>query len=246
MESNNAATQPWYRRWFDCNYLLLYRHRDHRDAEQQVQLILDTVRLPPSGTILDLGCGEGRHTALFQDKGYRVYGLDLSEALIRKGREKHGRLNFIIGDMRAIPGHFDLIVSLFTSFGYFEEDHENGRVMESACAALNPGGIFWLDFLNPAWVKEHLVPETVTRLSEKIEAREERQIEGGRIVKDIFFTNDGVETRYRESVALYTRRDLEAMLTRSGFRVSGGFGNYRGEPWHPESERTILLARREP
>ena len=245
MASNNPSTQPWYRRWFDHNYLLLYCHRDHRDAEAQVQLILDTLTLPPAATILDLGCGEGRHAALFRDRGYRVFGLDLSAALVRQGRQKYRDLNFIIGDMRAIPGRFDLIVSLFTSFGYFDGDGENRKVLDSVFSSLHAGGIFWLDFLNPHHVRENLVPETVSCPSAGIRVRERRRIADGRIVKDIYFENDGAETLYVESVALYTRKDLESMLLKSGFRLLGSFGNYRGEPWAADSERTILFTRRE-
>jgi len=245
MASNNPPSLPWYRRWFDHNYLLLYGHRDQRDAEAQVRLILDTLSLAPAATILDLGCGEGRHAALFQDRDYRVFGLDLSADLIRQGRQKYGDLNFIIGDMRAIPGRFDLVVSLFTSFGYFEGDGENREVLDSVFSSLRPGGIFWLDFLNPLHVRENLVPETVSCPCPGVRVRERRRIANGRIVKDIYFEQNGVETQYEESVALYTRNDLESMLLKSGFRVLGRFGNYRGEAWSPDSERTILFARGE-
>jgi SAM-dependent methyltransferase len=245
MASNNPPSLPWYRRWFDHNYLLLYCHRDHQDAEAQVRLILDTLDLPRSAAILDLGCGEGRHAVLFQDRGYRVFGLDLSADLVKEGRQKYGDLNFIIGDMRAIPGRFDLIVSLFTSFGYFEGDGENRKVLDSVFSSLHPGGIFWLDFLNPHQVRENLVPETVSCPSAGVRVRERRRIADGRIVKDIYFEQKGVETQYVESVALYTRKELESMLLKSGFRVLGRFGNYQGEAWSPDSERTILFARRE-
>ena len=48
---------PWYEQWFDENYLALYRHRDRGDAEEQVRLIIDTLKLSRETAILDLACG---------------------------------------------------------------------------------------------------------------------------------------------------------------------------------------------
>ncbi len=236
---------PWYKKWFDENYLLLYRHRDVEDAREQVSLIIDSLKPAKGSSILDLGCGEGRYTVFFKDRGYRVLGLDLSEKLINCGKKKYPRLNLVKGDMRAIPGRFDLILSLFTSFGYFEDDNENQQVVCSVYRSLNPGGVFWLDFLNPQYIKNNLVAESFTRISPRIMVQEKRKIKDGRIIKDIFFEEKGLKKHYRESVRLYTRRELEEILERSGFRLAGCFGSYRGEEWHQDSERTIVYGRKE-
>lgn len=242
MESNNVT--HWFEDWFDENYLLLYRHRDCEDAKVQVRLILDTLDIPQCSSILDLGCGEGRYTHLFQNQGYRVFGMDLSQCLVREGRKRYGNLDLLVGDMRAIPGCFDVIVSLFTSFGYFPTKEENARVVTSVYESLNPGGWYWLDFLNPTAVTKNLVPESITRLPGAIEVTERRSIENGRVVKDILFKKNDKVTRYKESVALYTKFELEAMLKSAGFQIRGCFGDYRGASWTPDTPRTILYCRK--
>lgn len=242
MESSKV--RPWYEQWFDENYLLLYRHRDCRDAEAQVKLILETLDIPICSSILDLGCGEGRYTHLFQHKGYRIYGMDLSECLVREGRARYGDLPLIVGDMRAIPGRFDVIVSLFTSFGYFPSHEENARVLSAVHEALQPNGWFWIDFLNPPAIEKNLVPESVSRFPGDIEVVERRKIENRRVIKDIFFKREGEVSRYKESVELFTREELETMLANAGLTPEGSFGDYHGTRWCPDAPRTILYARK--
>jgi SAM-dependent methyltransferase len=237
--------KPWYVEWFDENYLEVYRHRNTDDAKKQVQLIINTLRLAKTGTILDLGCGEGRYTAILKDQGFRVLGLDLSKTLVKFGKKNDQELDLVVGDMRFIPGRFDLILSLFTSFGYFEEDRENERVIQSVYHSLEPGGIFWLDFLNAGYVKKNLVPQSISRLSSGIEVLEKRKIAYHRIIKDIYFKKNNMEKCYKESVRLFTRQDLEQMFYNSGFRVVHCFGDYNGNPCTTGSERTILVGKKQ-
>ncbi|MCI0471490.1 MAG: class I SAM-dependent methyltransferase, partial [Candidatus Aminicenantes bacterium] len=125
---------PWYKNWFDENYLLLYKHRNSDDAREQAALIQRILNPGKNCTILDLGCGEGRYTPFFKNRGCRIYGMDLSGTLLRNAKTKYPRLDLVLGDMRDIPflpGKFDLILSLFTSFGYFERDEENRLVLDS-------------------------------------------------------------------------------------------------------------------
>lgn len=240
---------PWYRDWFDENYLLLYQHRDNDDAKEQVDLIIDTLNPTKNSLILDLGCGEGRYACFFKSLGYWVLGLDLSATLIRRGKEKYPHLNLVVGDMRAIPtapGKFDLILSLFTSFGYFEEDKENEKVLASVCRSLKPGGVFWLDFLNANNIENNLVPENTSHITPFFQVVEKRKIAGRRIIKDIYLRNREQRTikRYKESIRLFTKSELEMMMEQTGFLPEGCFGNYRGEEWAEESERTIIFGRK--
>ena len=235
---------PWYKHWFDENYLHLYNHRDVSDAELQIDLIINTLNLSKNSKILDLGCGEGRYLSLFEKLGLQVFGLDLSEKLIKIGKNKCSNLKMIVGDMRAIPGHFDVILSLFTSFGYFEDDRENERVLESVNLGLNKNGVFWLDFLNPPYIEQNLVPESVNEISFNCTITENRKVCNSRIIKDIVFIENGMEKHYRESVRLYSRAELELMLKRAGILPYNCFGDYKGSIWSENSERMILCCRK--
>lgn len=249
---NLKEEKPWFVDWFDENYRMLYRHRNSEDAKDQVQLIIDTLNPSTSAKILDLCCGEGRYTDIFRKLGFRIVGLDLSETLIRFGKKRDPLLNLMVGDMRNIPGHYDYIFSLFTSFGYFDTDCENARALQSVYQALNPGGYYWLDFLNAPYVETHLVPESISRLLSGIEVVEKRKVENGRIIKDIHFQGDNLTNNltngnknYQESVRLFSRESLETLFLETGFILLNTFGDYQGNPWHAGSERTILVGRKE-
>ncbi len=247
-EENTNRCKPWFAEWFDENYLEIYRHRNAEEARQHIQLIIETLNLSKSKTILDLCCGEGRYTSILKDLGYRVLGLDLSKVMVKRAKKNDPELRLVIGDMRDIPGCFDLILSLFTSFGYFENDNENEQVIHSMYNALNPGGILWMDFFNSEYLETHLVSESYLSLSDSVEVLEKRKIENKRIIKDIFLIKDGMkkcDKYYRESVRLYSRSDLELMFQESGFRVIYSFGDYHGNAWSKSSERTILVGRKE-
>jgi SAM-dependent methyltransferase len=231
---------PWYENWFDKNYLLLYKNRDAVEARTQIQLIIDTLKPRKDKMILDLGCGDGRYTHLFSELGFRIMGLDLSGELIREGRKKYGSLNLIVGDMRSIPGQFETILSLFTSFGYFNDDRDNLKVFQAIKSSLLANGWFWLDFLNPEFVEENLIPETVTEISSVCRVVEKRKILKNRVVKDIIFIQGQEKKYYQESVRLYSRTELGVMLRRIGIQPMGCFGDYQGKDWKHDSKRTII------
>lgn len=238
-------SQAWYERWFNEDYVLLYRHRDDGEARLQFELIRATLALKPPSRVLDLGCGEGRYSFLFAEAGFEVLGQDLSPHLIHKASLKIGSAKnpvFVRRDMRTIEGTYELIVSLFTSFGYFVEA-DNEAVLRSVQEALSEDGVFWLDFLNAHSIFRELNPSDGVALPDGREVRIERRIEGGRIVKKIIFPG---EEAYEESVRLYTRAELEALFQKTGLRVENVFGSYEGDEWTPDSPRTILVARKAP
>ncbi|MBL8993413.1 MAG: methyltransferase domain-containing protein [Spirochaetia bacterium] len=235
-------SQAWYERWFNEDYALLYRHRDDGEAKLQFDLICEALALKPPRRVLDLGCGEGRYSFLFAEAGFEVLGQDLSPHLIQKASGKVSGKNpvFVRRDMRTIEGEYELILSLFTSFGYFVEA-DNEAVLWAVSRSLAAGGIFWLDFLNAHSIFRELSPVTEKTLADGRRVLEERRIEGGRIVKKIVFPDSDV---YEESVRLYTRAELEVLFQKTGLHIEGVLGSYAGDEWTPDSPRTILFARK--
>jgi SAM-dependent methyltransferase len=230
----------WFQKWFDENYLLLYCHRDSSDAEEQVRLVLNTLNPGKGWKILDLGCGNGRHSRIFHRKGFSISGLDLSKKLLEDGLAQEPELNLFQGDMRNIPGEYDLILSLFTSFGYFTSDRDNEKVIASVSASLKQEGWFWMDFLNPDYLETHLVPQTKTELSGGVVVVETRSIENGFVKKEIHFSTPEGQREYCEQVKLYSPEQLEWFFRKNSIKPVGRFGTYTGDPWELTSPRTII------
>jgi SAM-dependent methyltransferase len=192
--------------------------------------------------VLDVGCGAGRHARALVAAGARPVGLDLSRELLACA--KQAGVPLVRADMRALPVRsrsVDLVVNLFTSFGYFEDDAEHARVLRGFAEVLAPGGWFALDFLNADSVRHGLVAEEVQQLGVgPVRIRRELRDGGRRVVKTIHIP-DG--RTFVERVRLFQPHELEAMLRDAGLSVESRFGDYSGGPLGPGAPRTILLSR---
>ncbi|GAC1414794.1 MAG: class I SAM-dependent methyltransferase [Gemmatimonadaceae bacterium] len=235
----------WFEEWFGEDYLHIYQHRDEREAEHAIELVASNLAGREIHSVLDLGCGGGRHTKVLFERWWTV-GLDLSMALLKVARKESPDAPYVRADMRELPfadESFDLVVNLFTSFGYFEDDRDHARVLTCVRAVMRRGGTLVIDFLNADQVRRELVPYD-ERVENGITIEQTRAIsQDDRFVeKTIRLRERGKE--YIERVRLLSAIDLELMLGAAGFEVEKRFGDYAGTDWSEDSPRTILFASR--
>lgn len=226
---------------------MLYRRRDHSEAAVFIDHLLKYFNPAPDAKILDLACGKGRHSIYMSKKGYRVTGIDISEQNIAYAKHfESANLDFTIGDMREPlrPGYFDLVLNLFTSFGYFDQAEENLRVLKAVNTNLKEKGKVLIDYLNAELLKNTLVEkETLTENGVVFKIR--RKIEKEIIVKRIEVI-DGAQTfQFEERVKALGRTDFAALFAKSGFEITDTFGNYNLGRFSPDSSpRLIITARK--
>ncbi|MBA4542112.1 MULTISPECIES: class I SAM-dependent methyltransferase [Thermoactinomyces] len=235
----------WYEESFGEDYLIVYKHRTREDAICEVGKISRWLHLRENDLILDLCCGTGRHTLSLAKRGYHVVGLDLSKVLLTHAVKDAGELAvpFIHGDMRYLPfvdEMFDVVLNLFTSFGYFSDDEDNQQVLREIARVLKPGGRYLLDFLNKSYVVQNLVPKS-EREEDGVRIREERWIDGDFVCKAITITDESGTRRYQERVKMYDSGQLEQMLEKAGLNVEKRYGSFAGEPIQSSSKRIILI-----
>jgi SAM-dependent methyltransferase len=236
----------WFERWFGEEYIALYPHRNAAEAEKVVSLI-DRVAAP-AGTarVLDLACGAGRHSRALCRRWW-TSGLDLSEVLLRLAMREQVEAALVRGDMRVLPfrdGAFDLVVNLFTSFGYFSDDESHLHVVHEVSRVTCRGGAFVLDFLNTRHLRNSLVPYDEKQIGNQIiEQRREISADGRFVIKKICLRGTGKE--FTERVRLFDPDDLSAMMKAAGFRVTASLGNYDGDPLTSVSPRVILIGTRQ-
>ena len=239
--------KPWYEDWFaDERYLALYLHRNNEEASCALDLIEKATGIEKDSAILDLACGAGRHSINFAKRGYRnITGVDLSPTLIReakKNAEAEGvEINFQEQDMRRFDGSYDLIMNLFTSFGYFERDEENEEVILRVGKCLKSNGYFILDFLNADVIRKDISPynEKIIPSGERVELF--RTILNNRIDKKILIHSDDVTAEFHESVRLFELQDFERMFEKAGMALKEKFGDYYGKPFEAGSSPRLIL-----
>ncbi len=239
----------WYREWFGDEYYLLYSHRDREEARAQVRFIHELF-LPTS--VLDVASGNGRHVEEFLRGGTKAFGVDLSPVGVKEGQARLRAAalpeNLCIGDMRALPypdQRFELLLSMFNSFGYFESDDEHIMLLREWRRALQADGTLFMDYMNFHYVSTHLIPVSEST-RDGFHIREERSLQSGRVVKKISLSENatGIKKNYTESVRLYSPIELHTLLERGGFAVEKLFGNFHGDPFLESSPQLIVVAKK--
>jgi SAM-dependent methyltransferase len=250
----DPISHDWFVSWFNSPiYLKLYEHRNFKEAEETIEMIWRHAgfgQKQVASKVLDIACGACRHAVALAKKGCAVVANDLSPLLLQEARrlaEQHSvRITFSQKDMREISWReeFDVVVQLFTSFGYFEDSDDDRRVLENVYRALKEGGLYVLDFFNATVVRNTYKPLT-RRMVEGIQVSEERSIVGERIRKVITLSENGNIRRFMESVRLYSHEELMQKLGAVGFCVQEVLGDYDGSGFVPEqSPRVILFAKK--
>jgi SAM-dependent methyltransferase len=234
----------WFEEWFGEEYLSIYPHRDEREAEAMLRLIDGQVASDAPVRALDLACGPGRHTRAMTDRWWTL-GLDLSPALLRVARAADRSLPLVRADMRLLPfadAAFDLVVNLFTSFGYFRDDAQHVRVVQEVRRVCSARAWFVLDYLNAPEVRANLIPFDERRVGSRVVEQERSISSDGRYVcKTIMLWDEG--RMFTERVRLFDADELCRMLECSGFVVVRRVGDYAGAPHSDHSPRLILFAR---
>jgi SAM-dependent methyltransferase len=250
VSDNNCTVHPkeWFETWFDSKYYhQLYQNRDEAEAEFFLNNLIKKIGFEKNTKILDLACGRGRHANFLATKGYQVSGYDLSKSSIEYAKNSTDfPINFQVKDMR-IPfgdGEFDVILNLFTSFGYFENEKQNLKVMQNIAAALNNNGLAVIDYLNPLLAKKALLKKETKELG-VIKFEIAKHTCDTFIHKIITFSDADTTHRFSEKVMLIYPEQFNNYFELSGLKLIQTFGDYSLNTYQPDtSPRMIMVVRK--
>ena len=234
----------WFASWFNTPfYHILYKERDHTEAETFMHNLTNYLNIPEGGKILDLACGRGRHAIYLNSIGYDVTGVDLSEKSIAFAKQfENETLHFAVHDMcKPYNEKFDAVFNLFTSFGYFEKDEDNLRTIKAIKADLSEYGFGVIDFMNSDFVINNIVPQE-TKIIDDIEFKLQRYVDNNHIIKDISFSNDGSDYEYQERVRAFNLNDFKQLFEEAEVDLLDIFGDYKLSKFDAnESSRLIMI-----
>ena len=135
-------------------YDLLYRDKNYKAETDYICKNINELN-PEAKSLLDLGCGTGRHDTEFHKRGFKTTGVELSEKMFRiaeKNKEhlsdKGKNLIFINGDIRSLKlrKKYDVIVSLFHVMNYQTKNADLDMTIKTVKKHLNTNGVFMFDF----------------------------------------------------------------------------------------------------
>jgi SAM-dependent methyltransferase len=231
--------------WFYNRYWGGFAQRAWPAVEQ-----LCLALVPAGARILDVCCGTGQLAALLLARGYRVTGLDGSEAMLAIARENAPEAEFVLADARAfsLPAVFDAAVSTFDSLNHIMTINDLTAVFRNVRAAVRPRGI-WLFDLNmeegyrARWRGTTARVETdhviIDRSSYDPQARTGRS-------DTTMFRQHGSGWRRSDLTLLqrcYTEEEIRAALEKCGFHEIVARDAERDLGWTGHVGRTFFQAR---
>jgi SAM-dependent methyltransferase len=249
-------TGPTYFRFdevFDVDEYLYFYDDTLRaeDTPRQVDFLERALGLEPGATVLDLGCGHGRHANELARRGYRPVGVDVVPGFLEVARAEAARdglaVDFVESDVRALAleGRIDHAVCLFDAFGFLD-DEGNAAFLRAVHASLRPGGGLLLDVRNRDWIVRSILPVTVLDKGDDLMIdRHVFDVETGRLVDRRTYVRGGRVRHVSFSVRLFSCTELTALLASTGFTVERVWGGWDGAPLSLGKNRMLLLARRD-
>lgn len=247
-------TEPWYESFFGEDYLEIYEGvLTPEVTEAQVGGIVSLLDLQPGTRILDLACGHGRIAIPLAQRGFDVTGYDLSEVFLRRARRdaeaQSATVQWIRGDVRNLDfdSEFDVVINVFTSFGYFEDPKDDLKVLEGVRRALKSQGRFLLETLHRDGLLPRFQPQGFDRTPSGSVVLHDRKwdLETDIMDDDITLIRaDGAQTQYRTSVRTRSLREMLALTRQAGLEPEAWYGGLDGSPLTLQSFRLALLSRR--
>jgi 2-polyprenyl-3-methyl-5-hydroxy-6-metoxy-1,4-benzoquinol methylase len=169
-KSNESKTAVIMKQWYESLFAQYGRQYDSenftRGTAGECDFLEQEIGFNKKMRILDIGCGTGRHSIELTKRGYTLTGVDLSESMLNRAKEKAAAegltIDFRRHDARALPfsGEFDLAMMLCEGgFPLMETDEMNFAILKSAAEALKPNGLFIFTTLNGLFPLFHSVKD---------------------------------------------------------------------------------------
>jgi len=247
------------REWFDDDslwrdlYPFMFPASRFEAAVEETTKVLELA--PPRGrAVLDLCCGPGRFSVELAKRRFTVTGVDRTKFLLDKARARaraaRVRVEWVRQDMRDFvrPGAFDLALSMFTSFGYFDDKREDMRVLENVYRSLRPGGALLMDMGGKEWLARIFSPVTTHALPGGSRLIQLHEIfdDWTRIRNEWILIRRGRAKTFRFHHTIYSGLELRERMERAGFVKVRLHGNLDGDGYGVRAQRLVAIGRRGP
>ncbi len=249
-----TTTEAIAKKWFEDQELwemkgTIIFNRDHlRFAFMEVHQLLRLTGMKEEMSVLDLCCGVGRHSLSLAKSGLSVTGVDITASYLEKARENAHReglnIEYVQEDARTFRRReaFDLIINMFTSFGYFETPEEDKQLLENCYDSLRPGGRLVIELLTRETViKQFREQFDIAGNGYSVNVRQQISAGADRLLSWWTISYNGWEKEVAFSVRLYSADQLEQLLTDCGFRNFKAWGDLHGSAYDHRAKKLVAV-----
>ncbi len=240
----------WYEHFFHGVVLDVWRKAvPPEQTRAEVEFLEKTLELAAGARLLDVPCGNGRHSLELVARGYRTTGVDIAEEFIREAQAHAAKsalqAEFLLGDMRNLPwpSEFDGAFCFGNSFGYLEHAG-TAQFLSALSRTLKPGGRFVLE---TGIAAESILPKLQERGWVKLDdifflsARRYEAAES-RLHIQYTFVRDGKQEIREASQHVYTAAEIQRLLGQAGLSTLALYSSLDQQPYQIGSPRLILVA----
>jgi SAM-dependent methyltransferase len=249
----SKAAANWYEDegLWSQTYQFMFPAGSFDKAAEHIDWITERCGLQ-SGVVLDLCCGPGRYAVPLASRGFDVTGVDRTSFLLEKAREyaleKTVDVEWILEDMRHFvrPEAFDLVINMFTSFGFFDDADENMAVLRNVYASLKRPGVFIIDVGGKEIIARIFEATGSTELRDDGLIVQRRRVvdDWSRMENEWILMRDGSTRTLRLRHWIYSGRELREMLETAGFSSVTLYGDLDGAPYDQSAKRLVAVARK--
>ncbi len=244
-------TDSWYEddNFWKATAPFMFSERRLSNTPLEVEQIIKLLEITPKAKILDLCCGQGRHSLEFARQGFDVIGVDRTISYLEKARQQANEeklnIKFIEEDMRKFcnPNTFDIVLNLFTAFGYFKNPEENFQVLLNIYKSLKDNGKLIIEILGKEVLARIFKERTWHREdNDKIILEEHKVINNWSFIESIWILLVG-DTRkeFKLEHWLYSASELSRLLKESGFKSVDVYGDLTGNPYDHTAKRLVVV-----
>ncbi|MDT0346894.1 class I SAM-dependent methyltransferase [Streptomyces litchfieldiae] len=237
--------------WSDFSDTMFSRRRQ----DEVARLVKESPLLAfgDSARVLDLCCGPGLFLVPLARRGHAVTGVDLSPLMLDRARGACAAdgvtARLVRADMltHVEPGSYDVVLNVFTSFGYFPAHEDNVRVLRNAHDSLVPGGTLLVDVLGKevlaGWIGR---PQVVELDGAYVVQRDTVLDDWRRLRTDWTLVRDGTAREASITCWLYSGAELSDLFREAGFTDVECFGDFDAAPYDQRATRLIVRGTRPP
>ena len=219
------------------------------NAPSDVEKIISLLNMKPETYVLDLCCGPGRHSLELARRGFHVVGVDRTSQYIEdarvKARAEKLDVKFEQKDMRVFcqPNIFDVVLNLYTSFGYFQNPQDDRNVIGNVLLSLKPNGRLLLDVMGKE-ILARIFKERDWYEQDGVLYLEERKVKKDwSWIESRWIAIDGkTQKQFKFGHRIYSGIELSTLLIDTGFRSVQLFGDLDGVPYNNTAKRLVAVA----